>query len=176
MLSWARASITLDSHAGQTDVSAMNLRLLLVIAIGTTASWVAEAQDSLKGVVMVFAKGTCTHFVVSGESYSCAMVVYSHFRNGRTAWQVAMPHGALMLAGEQDSQLDSTRYVLQVDLLRAGRSDGSSQPYPARGTCSAKLSADGKYLYSLSCSATNGVEKVELEFQGDGSPVDRKSL
>lgn len=146
-------------------------------AVGTTllASGLAEA-DSLKGAVMVFAKGTCTRFVLSGESYSCNMVMYSHFRNGRTAWQVPMPDGALMLAGAQDSQLDPTRYVLQIDRLRAGRSDGSSQPYRANGKCTAKLSADGKYLYSLSCSATNGVEKVELEFQGDGSPVDRKSF
>jgi hypothetical protein len=38
------------------------------------------------------------------------------------------------------------------------------------------LSPDGSYLHSLSCSATNGIEDVELEFQGDGSPVDRKRL
>lgn len=147
-------------------------------AVGTTflASGLAEAQDSLKGAVMVFAKGTCTRFVLSGEQYSCRMLMYTHFRNGRTAWQVPMPDGALMLAGGQDSQLDPTRYVLQIDRLRAGRSDGSSKPYPAKGRCTAKLSADGKYLYSLSCSATNGIEKVELEFQGDGSPVDRKSF
>jgi hypothetical protein len=125
---------------------------------------------------MVFAKGTCTHFTVSGQSYSCKAVIYSHFKNGRTAWQVPMPEGALMLAGERDSQLDPTKYVLQIDKLRAGRGDGSSQPYPANGKCIARLSADGKYLHSLSCSATNGVEDVQLEFEGDGSPVDRKIL
>jgi hypothetical protein len=136
----------------------------------------AVAQDSLKGAVMVFAKGTCTHFVVSGQSYSCTAVIYTHFRNGRTAWQVTMPDSALMLAGGRDSQLDPSKYVLQIDRLRSGRSDGSSQPYPAQGKCVAMLSPDGSYLHSLSCTATNGIEDVGLEFQGDGSPVDRKRL
>jgi len=136
----------------------------------------AIAQESLKGAVMVFAKGACTHFVVSGQNYPCTSVIYSHVKNGRTAWQVPMPDGALMLSGGQDSQLDPTKYVLQIDRLRAGRSDGSSQPYPAKGQCIARLSADGVYLYSLSCRATNGIEGVELDFQGDGSPVDRKVL
>ena len=157
---------------------AMNMKILLGATIGSgVLAWGhASAQESLKGAVLVFAKGACTHFVVSGQSYPCTTVIYTHFKNGRTAWQVPMPHGALMLAGGQDSQLDPTKYVLQIDRLRAGRSDGSSQPYPAQGKCIAKLSPDGRYLHSLSCSATNGIEGVELEFQGDGSPVDRKIL
>jgi len=156
----------------------MNLKLLLAatIGLGILASGPGAAQDSLKGAVMVFAKGACTRFIVSGQSYPCTLVVYSHFKNGRVAWQVPMPEGALMLAGGQDSQLDPTRYVLRIDRLRAGRSDGSSQPYPAKGRCIARLSADGTYLYSLSCSATNGIEDVEVEFHGDGTPVDRKVL
>ena len=87
-----------------------------------------------------------------------------------------MPNGALMLAGGQDSQLDPKRYVLQIDRLRTGRADGTSQPYPAKGRCTARVSADGKYLYSLLCLATNGVEDVELDFRGGGAPVDRKSF
>lgn len=125
---------------------------------------------------MVFAKGTCTRFVISGKSYQCQSVIYSHFANGRTAWNVAMPEGALMLAGGRDSQLDPSRYILQIDKIRAGRGDGSSDPYPAKGRCTANLSADGAYLHSLSCKASNGLEDVELEFKGDGSPVDRKKL
>jgi hypothetical protein len=119
----------------------------------------AVAQESLKGAVMVFAKGTCTHFVISGHIYPCTSVIYTHFRNGRTAWQVPMPDGALMLAGGRDSQLDPSKYVLQIDRLRAGRSDGSSQPYPAQGKCIAMLSPDGTYLHSLSCTATSRLLK-----------------
>jgi hypothetical protein len=153
-------------------------QIALVALIGTAflSFGHAKAQESLKGAVMVFAKGACNHFVVSGQRYPCTAVIYSHFKNGRTTWQVPMPEGALMLSGGHDSQLDPTKYVLQIDRLRAGRSDGSSQPYPARGQCVARLSEDGRYLYSLSCRATNGIEDVELDFQGDGSPVDRKTL
>jgi hypothetical protein len=156
----------------------MDMKIIVAATIitGILGCGHAVAQESLKGAVMVFAKGTCTHFVVSGQSYQCTSVVYTHFRNGRTAWQVPMPNSALMLAGGRDSQLDPTKYVLQIDRLRAGRSDGSSEPYPAHGKCVAMLSPDGNYLHSLSCSATNGIEGVELEFQGDGSPVDRKRL
>lgn len=156
----------------------MKIKMLLAAIVGLTMIFGGDlvGQESLKGAVMVFAKGSCSHFVVSGQSYPCTAVVYSHFKNGRTAWQVPMPDGALMLAGGHDSQLDPTKYVLEIDRLRAGRSDGSSQPYPAHGKCIARLSADGAYLYSLSCRATNGIEDVELEFQGDGSPVDRKIL
>jgi len=156
----------------------MNIKGMLAatIVLGILGCTHALAQESLKGAVMVFAKGTCTHFVVSGQSYPCTSVIYTHFRNGRTAWQVPMGDSALMLAGGRDSQLDPSKYVLQIDRLRAGRSDGSSQPYPAQGKCVAMLSPDGSYLHSLSCTATNGIEGVELEFQGDGSPVDRKRL
>jgi hypothetical protein len=142
-------------------------QIALVALIGTASRSFghAKAQESLKGAV-----------VVSGQRYPCTAVIYSHFKNGRTAWQVPMPEGALMLSGGHDSQLDPTKYVLQIDRLRAGRSDRSSQPYPARGQCVARLSEDGTYLYSLSCRATNGIEDVELDFQGDGSPVDRKTL
>jgi hypothetical protein len=156
----------------------MHIRsILAATVVSSTLGWGhAVAQESLKGAVMVFAKGTCTRFVVSGQSYPCTSVIYTHFRNGRTAWQVPMADGALMLAGGRDSQLDPSKYVLQIDRLRVGRSDGSSQPYPASGKCVAMLSPDGSYLHSLSCSATNGIEGVELEFQGDGSPVDRKRL
>jgi len=147
--------------------------IFCLIALFSTA---VCAQESLAGAIMVFAKGKCTTLSVSGEKYTCKAVVYSHFKNGRTAWQVAIPDGAIMLAGGRDSQLDPTRYVPQIDTLRAGRGDGSSQPYKAQGTCTAKLSADGVYLHSLSCSATNGIEDVQIEFFGDGTPVDRKTL
>jgi hypothetical protein len=99
----------------------MKIIVAATIVTGILGCGHAVAQESLKGAVMVFAKGTCTHFVVSGQSYQCTSVVYTHFRNGRTAWQVPMPNSALMLAGGRDSQLDPMKYVLQIDRLRAGR-------------------------------------------------------
>lgn len=147
-----------------------------VIALASyLATHHAKAQDNMRGAVMVFAKGNCTSLVVSGRSYSCNAVVYAHLKNGRTSWQVPMPDGALMLSGARDSQPEPSRYILQIDTLRL--SQGSSGR--ATGTCTANLSADGVYLHSLSCSATSaqkGVETIQLEFKGDGSPVDRKTL
>jgi hypothetical protein len=143
------------------------------LLLGTLAP---AAAQTTKGTVLVFAKGSCTRFVVSGKSYPCQGVIYTQFPNGRIAWNVPMPEGALMLAGGRDSQIDPKRYVLQIDKIRAGRADGSSDGYPAKGRCTANLSSDGVYLHSLSCRASNGLEDVYLEFKGDGSPVDRKSL
>lgn len=150
-------------------------RVALVACVLLATLPPAVAQ-SMKDTVTVFAKGSCTRFVVSGKSYPCQAVIYTQFTNGRIAWTVPMPNGALTLSGGRDSQLDPKRYVLQIDKIRAGRSDGSSDPYPAKGRCTANLSLDGVYLHSLSCRASNGLEDVVLEFKGDGSPVERKTL
>jgi hypothetical protein len=63
----------------------MRMKKLLAVVIGTTllTCGQASAQESLKGAVMVFAKGACTRFVVSGQRYPCTAVIYSHFKNGR---------------------------------------------------------------------------------------------
>ncbi|WP_116399499.1 hypothetical protein [Methylovirgula sp. 4M-Z18] len=149
---------------------------LAVAGLVMLTGGLAEAQDSLSGAVIVIAKGSCTRFTVSGQSYSCSAIIYSHFRNGRTGWQIPIPNGALMLSGGRDSQPDPTKYILQIDMLRFGRGDGSGQNYRVEGTCTASLSADGEYFYTLSCSAKGGAEDIQLEFKGDGSPVDRKVL
>ena len=130
----------------------------------------AEAQD--RGTTTVFARGSCASLTVLGQSSSCEAVIYAHFKNGRTAWQVPTPEGVLMLSGARDSQPDPTKYILQIDTVRLG----SSKYQRAKGTCTANISEDGKYFHALSCSVTSGVKKIELEFKGDGSPVERKDL
>lgn len=140
---------------------------------GFGAAFAAAQQGQTNMVAM---KGTCAKFVVGGQNYSCKGVIYMALPNGRITFSIGMPNGAVTLSGGKDSQLDPTRYVLEIDTIRAGRGDGSSDGYKAKGRCTMRLSADGNYAHSLSCSATNGIEAVAVEFRGDGSKVDRKSF
>ena len=126
---------------------------------------------------MVFAKGGCSHFTVSGQSYPCFTVVNSHFPNGRTAWSIILPHGSLMLAGGRESRPDPTTYVLRIDHLQIGEGEViDNRFHPVKGACTGKFSADGAYLRSLSCSAKGAAYDVQLEFEGDGSQVTRLAL
>lgn len=133
----------------------------------------AHAQEDPKQTVMVIAKGACIRFTIAGRKYRCDGVIYTHFSSGRTAWNIALPDGALMLSGATDSQLDPTRYILKIDRLRAARGDGSSKAYPATGRCTARVSVDGSIMHSLSCRATNGIEPVVVDFKGNGEPISR---
>ncbi len=133
----------------------------------------ATAQEDPKPTVMVIAKGSCIRFKIGQRRYDCDGVIYMHFANGRIAWNLGLPEGALMLSGASDSQLDPTSYILMIDRMRAGRGDGSSTAYPATGRCTARVSVDGSLLHSLSCRASNGIERVEVEFKGNGEPISR---
>lgn len=155
---------------GWTLLNRLGLALVLM-GIGTAPSAAQQGQTNLVGM-----KGTCTKFVVGGQNYSCKGIVYMALPNGRITFSVAMPHGALTLSGGKDSQLDPTRYVLEIDTIRAGRGNGKSDGYSAKGRCAMRLSADGNYVHSLSCAASNGIEDVSVEFRGDGSKVDRKTF
>ncbi len=77
-----------------------------------------------------------------------------------------------MLSGGSDSQLDPRRYILNVDRIRVGYGSGQSQAYPAKGRC-VVLMADpsGNHVRSITCDASNGTERVEVEFRGNGQKV-----
>jgi hypothetical protein len=121
---------------------------------------------------MVVMKGRCTTFSIGNAKYQCSSAVYSHFANGRTAFNIPTKTGVLMLSGGKDSQLDATRYKLIVDRVRF--SDGKIQnQYDAKGDCQMRLSADGAYMHELACHASNGVEQINIVFVGDGSPVEQ---
>ena len=124
----------------------------------------------------MIAKGTCAQFTFAGKDYPCKLVVYNHLNNGRTLWQLLLPHGALMLAGGTDSQPDPTKYILQIDQLNVSTAGNGAKPAAAKGVCTSSLSADGKYLNALSCSVTSAKGDAKIEFKGDGTPVDIKTL
>jgi len=163
----------LQTSTGATFWKCLN-RLQIALGLGVLGVTPAAAQQGQTN--MVGMKGACTKFVVGGQNYGCKGVVYMALPNGRITFSIGMPNGALTLSGSKDSQLDPTRYVLEIDTIRAGRGDGRSDGYKAKGRCTMRLSADGSYAHSLSCSATNGIEAVAVEFKGDGSKVDRKSF
>lgn len=129
----------------------------------------ALAQE--RGATIASIKGECTKFVVGGQNHDCSGVLYMTLPNGRVTFTVALPEGALTFSGGKDSQLSPTRYVLEIDTIRAGRKNGRSDAYKARGRCTMNLSSDGDIVHDLACSAHNGTEDVVLEFRGDGSRI-----
>lgn len=157
---------TITGTSSRGNARALKLALAL-LALGATS--VAAQQ---RGTVMASLKGECTKFVVSGKEYGCKGVLYMGLPNGRVTFTVAMPDGAMTFSGGKDSQLDPARYVLEVDTIRAGRKDGRSDGYDAKGRCTMNMSADGSVLHDLACTASNGLQDVVLEFRGDGSRLD----
>jgi hypothetical protein len=151
----------------------MTLKPAMALA-ALLASAVVPALAQMPGVRdMVVVSGSCPRFTVSGISYPCKAAVYSHHRNGRTALQFDTPSGAIMLSGGSDSQVDPRRYILNVDTVRVAHS-GQSRPYRARGRCVVTVTdASGDYVRSISCAATNGTERIDVDFRGDGRKVEK---
>ena len=147
-----------------------------ILAVLAQTGSPAFAEDKMKGATIVIAKGTCVQFTFASKDYPCKAVIYTHFNNGRTLWQLPIPDGTLMLAGSTDSQPDPTKYILQIDQLDVTTVGNNAQPVVAKGVCTSSPSADGKYLNELSCSVTSAKGDAKIEFKGDGTPVDIKTL
>lgn len=145
--------------------------MALMLACATLFLVPAPAPAQERGTTIASIKGECTKFVVGGQKHGCSGVLYMTLPNGRVTFTVALPDGALTFSGGQDSQLSPTRYVLEIDTIRAGRKNGRSYAYKARGRCTMNLSSDGDIVHDLACSAHNGTEDVVLEFRGDGSKI-----
>lgn len=150
----------------------MRLPLVLALMIGATSALHAKQKPT----TVVTMQGHCTKFVVDNRSYPCKTVIYMHLANGRTNFNLTTPNGAIMLSGGADSQPDPTNYILEVDTIRAGRSDGQSEGFKVKGRCMMSLSVDGDYVHSLTCAATGKTKAVTVEFVGDGSKVERGSF
>jgi hypothetical protein len=154
----------------------MRMVFLALAASLTMAGSPVRAQP-LDGVEsMVVIGGSCPCFTVGGINYPCKVALYAHYANGRTGIQFDTPHGAIMFAGGSDSQIDPRRYILNVDRLRIGRMGAvgrpESQPYPASGRCVVLLKdVSGDYVRSITCEASNGTERVKVEFLGDGKKI-----
>lgn len=138
----------------------------------STSKEATVAQDLNGMKTIVSFKGNCKQFVVGDKHYNCSTIFYSAFRNGRVGFNIPIDDGAIMLSGEKDSQLNLTRYTLLVDSVRFG-SGSISKAHSASGKCEMHVSPDGEYVLDLQCRASNGIEKIKLDFVGDRSPVDR---
>jgi hypothetical protein len=119
---------------------------------------------------MVMISGRSSKFQVGLRKEFCDVVVYSTHTNGRIGFNFPTKNGAIMLAGGKDSQLDSEHYVLIVDRIRFN--DGHvDTAYDATGRCDMEGSKDGRFVRKLTCTATNGVEKIDVDFVGGKKPV-----
>ncbi|KFC74833.1 hypothetical protein FG93_01012 [Bosea sp. LC85] len=145
---------------------------ILGLIVSTVQSSAQQSANNLKS--MVFFKGRCSTFTIGPQRYTCDKMFYTQFSNGRIAFNIALPGGAIMLSGGKDSQIDPARYVLEIDTIRTGNDKGESQSYKAKGQCRVHMSGDGEFVKTVSCRANNGMEAVNIEFKGDGSRVDKK--
>jgi len=138
-----------------------------IVAIGALMMMCAPAFSQV--LVNVFIPGRCDQFNVSGIKYPCKAAIYSHFKNGRIAFTFDTPHGAVTLSGASDSQIDPRRYILNIDTIRVGRGNASTQSYRSKGQC-VLLAKDqeAKFVRSITCKASNGTETVNIKFTGTG--------
>lgn len=149
-------------------------RTACLLALGGLGLFPTASQAQLPDGVenMIVFKGHCKRFVVGKKSHHCDAVIYSQFQNGRVGFNVLTKTGAIMLSGGQDSQLDSGQYTLLIDTVRF--SDGQiNNQYNANGNCEMSFSPDGVYVQRFKCRASNGVEKITLDFVGGKTPVER---
>lgn len=137
--------------------------VLAALALGSTA----QAQQ----ITMVMQTGHCQTYSIAGENNDCQAMLYMMFyQTGRSAFNFATPNGALMLSGGRDSQLTLERYVLEIDTIRMTEND-FTRNYDATGLCEMNVAADGSVVHTLVCSASTGLQDIEIVFRGDGSPV-----
>jgi hypothetical protein len=132
--------------------------------------------NGLQGALMIQASGACAQS--DGRHHPC-LVSYQRFPNGRAAWTIFMRDDGglrLSLAGEDDLRSPPGKSVLRIDRLNRKQGGAGPQPYPATGACTSQFSPEGKFLSTLSCSASSGGEVLSLRFEGDGAPVDRKLI
>ncbi|MCB8819378.1 hypothetical protein [Microvirga rosea] len=130
----------------------------------------AQKLDGVK--VMMHAAGSCSQFSIGAAKFTCKGFVYSSHANGRIAFTVPTGQGAITLSGSKDSQLEPTTYTLMIDTVRAGFQGGINN-YDAKGSCTMRVSVDGKFVHSLKCRATNGIDSISLDFKGNGTPVEK---
>lgn len=129
----------------------------------------AAAEPKIKVIVSI--PGSCTRFTINNAPETCSSVMYLHFPSGRSSFLVAHKNGTLAFSGGKDSQLVPTRYVLEVDAIRVTSGGADVQSYDATGRCTMESSVSGDYVHKVMCAASNGTERVSLDFHGNGSKV-----
>lgn len=143
----------------------------LILSAALTAAAANANEASAKSGDMVSAEGRCKMLQIGNSLHACNKLLYIHFPNGRTGFNLVTPQGSVMLSGSRDRQPTPTSYHLEVDTLRIGDSTGQSRNHQIAGRCEARLSADGGYLHSLQCEAVSGAAPIVIHFVGGGHKV-----
>lgn len=134
------------------------------------ASTESDVKNSIRFRTLASISGNCKRFVVGNKRHDCSQIIYSDFDNKRIAFNFFTGNGSIMLSGDQDSRLDSTSYKLLIDRIRYSNGDINTN-YDASGYCEVISSKDQYYIRTITCRASNGVEKIFVDFNGDGTPV-----
>jgi hypothetical protein len=152
---------------------------LLLLSAALAVSTVIGASDAYaqEGVRDIgSATGKCTTFSIGPTKSSCKGFMLMVFNNGRVSFNFGTPEGLVSLSGGRDSQMTAGTYSLEVDMIRIGGKDTPIRNYPSRGSCTMNMTDDAKYVHSVKCSATNGLERIVVNFRGDGSRFEHKSF
>lgn len=136
----------------------------------------ANAQNLESLQTLVSGSGSCPVFSVGSQRYDCAGFIYTKFRNGRVSLTFPMADGAISFSGGRDSQPSLDNYVLFVDAIRISSGGGQVQSLQAGGRCRMNASEDGLVVHSVNCAAETDSRQMQVEFQGDGKPVTRRSF
>jgi len=78
-----------------------------------------------------------------------------------------MPIG---FSSEKDTQSRLTSYILAIDRLNTPKAR-----FAAQGYCATDVSA-GRQVHSVKCSAATEFGRVEMDFRGNGTPVELTHL
>lgn len=146
---------------------------LAAVQVGTGPSSAQPTQETQTGAgtIVATAGGRCTELEVSGEKFTCTGIMYMRLANGRAGFLIARPDGPISFFGSRDSQPIPERYSLEVDTLHTGFPDGRTKQSDIAGRCILRLSADAKLFHKLECTVGNGLDQINLVFEGDGQPV-----
>lgn len=150
------------------------MRVALVFGAAILAATSAQAQQDLNNVATIGAiDGECVDYRIGTEGYGCGGLMYVNYKRGRTGYMIPTTNGgSILLSGGSDSQLNPEKYILNIDRISISHARNvPAQSYKATGRCVSVITADGKYVRTLDCDATNGTEAVVLRFKGANQPV-----
>ena len=121
---------------------------------------------------VVGTKGECEEITLASLASECFRpnsVMYMHFRNGRTLFNVPLSDSRVIaFVGEKDSQPRLEEYHLYLSRIRIA-SKGTEFIANVAGECIAQISRDGRVWHRIDCHSTdeNG-KSYALRFKGDG--------
>lgn len=146
--------------------------VLTACLIAGHPAWAGDRLDPVRKLdglrTMTTTGGRCPVFRDGSAIYpsGCKAAIYAQFSNGRIAWTVPTPDGALTISGSRDQQPNPEQYMLVIDTVRRGDGQGRSVQAQARGQCTSIVSTDGAYLRTLDCNVVSDRGPVQIRFVG----------